>query len=139
MSISKDAFRKLSKLRIKEAMVLLSADQYAGAYYLAGYSIECALKSIVCNLFVAETLPDKSLVNNTYTHELAKLMTLSGLKPLLDARMDAEPPFAVNWAVVSAWSEESRYAFLDRVAAHTMVMAVSDSQTGVLPWIQSNW
>jgi len=41
-------FQKLSAIRLEEARVLLRNKQYAGAYYLAGYSIECALKVYRC-------------------------------------------------------------------------------------------
>jgi HEPN domain-containing protein len=37
----------LARLRLTEAKVLLRAGQHAGAYYLAGYVIECALKACV--------------------------------------------------------------------------------------------
>ncbi len=36
----------LSKVRLKEATALLKAGLFGGAYYLAGYAVECALKSL---------------------------------------------------------------------------------------------
>lgn len=39
--------QELSKERIKDAKALLDAEQWAGAYYLTGYALECALKSCV--------------------------------------------------------------------------------------------
>jgi hypothetical protein len=38
-------FQKLATIRLAEEKILLRNKQYAGAYYLAGYSIECALKA----------------------------------------------------------------------------------------------
>jgi HEPN domain-containing protein len=35
-------FQKLAELRIREAKVLLDSKHYEGAYYLAGYAVECA-------------------------------------------------------------------------------------------------
>ena len=35
----------LSAIRIKEAEVLLKAECYHGAYYQAGYALECILKA----------------------------------------------------------------------------------------------
>jgi HEPN domain-containing protein len=40
-------FHKLAEIRIKEARVLLDRKCYAGAYYLAGYAVECALKACI--------------------------------------------------------------------------------------------
>ncbi len=37
--------QKLSNIRIREAKVLFAAGEHSGAYYLAGYAIECALKA----------------------------------------------------------------------------------------------
>jgi hypothetical protein len=37
----------LAARRIREARVLFDAGEFDGAYYLAGYAIECALKAIV--------------------------------------------------------------------------------------------
>ena len=39
--------QRLSLERIEDARALLAAKQWSGAYYLAGYSLECALKSCV--------------------------------------------------------------------------------------------
>jgi HEPN domain-containing protein len=39
--------QQLAELRIKEARILLDGDSYSGAYYLAGYAIECALKACI--------------------------------------------------------------------------------------------
>jgi HEPN domain-containing protein len=38
-------FQELSDRRIREAKILFDAGEYSGAYYLAGYSVECALKA----------------------------------------------------------------------------------------------
>jgi HEPN domain-containing protein len=40
---------RLSRLRIREARVLLEAGEFPGAYYLAGYAVECALKACVAS------------------------------------------------------------------------------------------
>jgi len=37
-------FQQLADERISEAAVLLAASKFSGAYYLAGYAVECALK-----------------------------------------------------------------------------------------------
>jgi hypothetical protein len=37
-------FQDLARIRLREAKALFDAGEFHGAYYLAGYSIECALK-----------------------------------------------------------------------------------------------
>lgn len=39
--------RELALLRLKEAQVLFANGCWSGAYYLAGYAIECALKACI--------------------------------------------------------------------------------------------
>jgi HEPN domain-containing protein len=38
-------FQELALVRLNEAKVLLDAGHFDGAYYLAGYAVECALKA----------------------------------------------------------------------------------------------
>jgi hypothetical protein len=45
--MNKAELENLVAIRIKEAGILLSADCYQGAYYLAGYALECALKACI--------------------------------------------------------------------------------------------
>ena len=40
-------FQELSRVRLKEATALLRLGLFDGAYYLAGYSVECALKACI--------------------------------------------------------------------------------------------
>jgi hypothetical protein len=39
--------QELSKVRLKEATALLKLELFDGAFYLAGYAVECALKACV--------------------------------------------------------------------------------------------
>jgi hypothetical protein len=45
--VNRAEFQKLADLRAREAGVLLAAKCYDGAYYLAGYAVECALKECI--------------------------------------------------------------------------------------------
>jgi HEPN domain-containing protein len=73
-------FQKLAELRLLEAEVLLDAGKYEGAYYLCGYAVECALKACIAKLTKEHDFPDKATVNDSYTHDLGKLLGVSGLK-----------------------------------------------------------
>jgi len=50
--------------------VLFAAGRFSGAYYLAGYTVECGLKACVAKLTTPESFPDKELANAVYTHDL---------------------------------------------------------------------
>jgi HEPN domain-containing protein len=45
--MNRSDFHRLTEIRIKEAKVLLDRKCYEGAYYLAGYAVECALKACI--------------------------------------------------------------------------------------------
>ena len=51
-------YRGCAFQRYEEAMVLFKADYTTGAVYLAGYGIECILKSLVLMAVPAATRPD---------------------------------------------------------------------------------
>src|ERR1700733_9390749 len=74
MSQDRATFQQLAELRLAEAKSLLEKGLPSGAYYLAGYAIECALKAIIATGFRANEIPDKSLVNSVYTHNLNELL-----------------------------------------------------------------
>jgi hypothetical protein len=63
MPTERVTFQKLAQLRVDEAKALLGHRQSSGAYYLAGYAIECALKAVIAKQFRAEEIPDRALVN----------------------------------------------------------------------------
>jgi hypothetical protein len=41
--MNRTTFQRISEIRRREALVLLTAGEYPGAYYLVGYAVECAL------------------------------------------------------------------------------------------------
>jgi HEPN domain-containing protein len=45
--VNRNGLQDLSKVRLKEATALLNLRMYDGAYYLAGYAVECALKACI--------------------------------------------------------------------------------------------
>ena len=64
----------LSKLRLKEAKILIDNGSYDGAYYLCGYSVECALKACIAKNTKKFDFPDKKSIEQSFTHELTKLV-----------------------------------------------------------------
>jgi HEPN domain-containing protein len=118
---------------------LLKAGLPDGAYYLAGYSVECGLKACVAKETKRYDFPDKSKVNASHTHDLKELIKLANLEVarVEEARNDAE--FRNNWDLVQQWSERSRYQHYATNVAKAMVDAVGDGKHGVMTWINRYW
>lgn len=137
--LSRADLQRLSEVRLEDSIVLLRANKPSSAYYLAGYSVELALKACISRLFQSDTIPDKGLVNAVYTHNLESLMNSSGLLPALNKKMDEDAAFGASWGIVSKWNESSRYELWDPVTAATLITAIIDEDHGVLPWLKTHW
>lgn len=98
-------------MRLREAKVLFDNHRYEGAYYLLGYAVECALKAYIAKLTRRHDFPpDRKFVNDIYTHDLIKLLRISGLEPEYRKEIKSNPNFELNWTTVKDWSEQSQYA-----------------------------
>ncbi len=121
-------------------MTLVGSGQFAGGYYLLGYAVECAFKSCIAKGIHEHDFPEKKLIDESYTHDLQKLLNLSGLKIRLDEASGADPDLATNWAVLKDWSEKSRYELnIAEKAARDLLSAVTDADHGVLQWLKKYW
>ena len=134
MSQDRDTFRQLAELRLTEAKLLYANGLASGAYYLAGYAVECALKAVIAAGFRANEIPDKSRVNNIYTYNLKDLLNLAGLKSSLENDMNEVSELRESWATISKWSEHARYEIWTSDAATTMLEAVG-ADKGLLQWL----
>jgi HEPN domain-containing protein len=114
MGTARSDFQWLAKTRIQEAKALLDKGLFDGAYYLSGYAVECALKATIAKRIRRSELPDKTLINDLYTHNLKKLLGLADLQ-VEYKQATANQQFAANWDVVRNWSEEARYRTLGRL------------------------
>ena len=134
-------FQKLSIIRLEEARSLLRNKHYAGAYYLAGYVIECALKACIAARTKATDFPPKpDTVRDYYRHNLVGLLRAAELKEKLEAKCKASKKFESNWDAVIDWTEQTRYETnIDSQTARMMLRAVGDSRNGVLKWMKSYW
>ena len=132
-------FQKLTKLRLREAKLLLDNKCYEGAFYLAGYAVECALKSCIAKKTKRFEFPPKDS-NKLYVHKLGTLVELAGLKPALDAEMRNVKAFEDNWAVVKDWREDARYEVkIDKNQANDLYVAITADPNGVLSWLKKYW
>ena len=135
--MNKTELENLAAIRIKEANILLTADCYQGAYYLAGYALECTLKACIAKQVKEFDFPDKKLAIDSYTHKLADLVITAGLKQKLTEQEKLSKEFKLNWAIVVEWSEESRYeCAISKQEAHNLFTAITDNESGILPWLK---
>jgi hypothetical protein len=132
-------FQKLARKRIREGRILLKANAPDGAYYLLGLAIEAALKACIARKTKRFEFPDKSAVNQSYSHDLSQLLAVSGLRPMVDNLSQTNQKFAANWAVVKDWNIESRYQDQDAKKASDLYKAITDRKDGVLNCIKQNW
>jgi len=132
--------QQLAELRVQDADALLAAGRWGAAYYLLGYSVECALKACVARQFLLHEVPDRKLVNSFYTHRLDELLAIAGVKPQLESRAQSDSSFADNWDTVRNWSESVRYELaVTEASAREMYDAVTNSSTGILSWLKTMW
>ena len=131
--------QRLSTVRLKEARALLSLGLCDGAYYLAGYAVECAIKASIAKGTQRYEFPDKRKVESSHSHNLRELIKVAGLE---DARLEQagkDPDFRTNWDVVEHWSEQSRYRSHHPESAQALLEAVGDRRHGVISWIKLHW
>jgi HEPN domain-containing protein len=134
-------FQELAKIRIEEAKVLLDNGYHAGSYYLAGYTVECALKACIAKLTKRYDFPpDRSAINNIYVHNLETLMRSAQLWQTFTADMKLDSKLQRYWTVVKAWSETQRYELnISGPMAHDMYEAITARKHGVLSWLKKHW
>lgn len=130
----------LAEARLLDGGVLLSAGRYAGAYYMLGYAVECGLKAAIAKQIRQHDFPDRKLILDSYTHDLGRLLDLSGLRTDFRSKSATDPALAVNWSTTKDWNETRRYdTNITAVMARDLHAAITDPTSGVLPWLRTLW
>jgi HEPN domain-containing protein len=137
--VDRKDLQELSRVRLKEAKALLTLELNDGAYYLAGYAVECALKACIARQTQRHEFPDNNKVRKSWTHSLSDLVNVAGLQDELQERTKKDFDFLTNWGIVASWSEESRYRRHRPESAHELVKAVDERRHGVIRWIKLHW
>lgn len=101
-------FQRLARIRNKEAKVLFDNGCYDGAYYLAGYAVECAIKACIAKQTKRYDFPDKKQAEESYTHDLTKLIKVAKLEDALNEKTALNATFAESWRILRTWSEAAR-------------------------------
>ncbi|WP_368985793.1 HEPN domain-containing protein [Caldifermentibacillus hisashii] len=120
--MNRKELQELAEIRIKEAEILLKSECYDGAYYMAGYSIGCALKAWIAKSTKEHDFPDKKIADKVHTHDLVRLLGV------LDVQVPEEIKF--NWFIVKDWSEKARYEKYSMVEASDLLAAINDPTEG---------
>lgn len=141
---------EISNTRLAESVVLEKNGYYDGAFYLAGYSVELALKAKICILLDIPNLYDESFLNGdkrdlfkSYkSHNLDHLILLSGLRSKFDFAKSNNADLQKNWNFVAeTWNEKCRYyccGTTKKEDCQRLIAAISDTKNGILTWIQTN-
>lgn len=138
--MNRSDLRRLAKLRIQEVKILLDHGCFEGAYYLAGYAIECGLKACIARQTKRFDFPDLELVRASYTHKLRDLIKVAGLQTDFQKEIKSNKSFETNWAVVKDWSEKGRYRTrISEAEAGDLYSAIMNRKNGVFLWLKKRW
>ena len=137
---TKAEFQVLAEERLVEAKALLDLEKWDGAYYLAGYAVELALKAcIIKTLMATDAFPDKDLGKHCYTHAIETLVGVAKLDVARKSATDVDSNLMDNWTTARDWSEQKRYHRIEKAEAEALYIAIADDTHGVLTWIKTQW
>jgi hypothetical protein len=137
--VDRKELQSLSGIRLKESAALLQLGLFDGAFYLAGYAVECALKACIAKATRRGEFPDKKRVESSHTHNLLQLIKVAGLEKAQMEFAKSDVVFRENWDTVQLWSEQSRYRRHSPEAARALLAAIGDRRHGVITWIKQQW
>ena len=131
----------MAEERILDAGALRAAGRWAYAYYVAGYAVECALKSCVLAQMIhtGGVFTNKKFAEECFTHDFGTLVKLAGLTPMLNAELAANLAFVGFWGTAILWKETSRYEQKTQPEAEALYLAITDNANGVMRWIRNYW
>lgn len=129
----------LADLRLADSVLLLNAERYSSAYYLAGYAVELALKVCISKQIQSEAIPELDFIRSIYTHNLSELLGKAGLLQQFEADGKGNPLLVSNWGIVTKWKEHSRYEIWDSLQAMNLLAAINEPKNGVFVWVKKHW
>lgn len=132
----------LADLRIREATGLVNIGFPDAAFYLAGYAAELYLKAKICeNLklpnFYNQYASKSDLSKAFLTHNLERLILLSGLLLELQVEKKTNISFRLDWRRLQAWSANKVY---ELEGSRTLVDAIDfiNAVKNLKEWIKMN-
>jgi hypothetical protein len=137
--MNRNDFQQITELRLRESRALLAAGFAEGAYYLAGYAVECALKACIAKRTMQHDFPDKGSAKY-YSHDLEDLLEFAKLRIELEQSFVVDRSMRTKWTILQNWSEESRYEQGKTIQdAADLLAAIEDGTGGLLPWLRQRW
>ena len=144
--------RGLAILRLEEAEILVRNNKPDGAFYLAGYSVELALKAKIAErLGISSLFADRLLETEKFpepdglrrlvkTHNVGLLLVLSGLRPAYIQAKATSRTFAKFDQLLLSWSEQLRYRLPGQVSTQDVQDFIHflGNQNGLLQWIANS-
>ena len=131
-------FQEIAEFRLRESKALLDAGFPDGAYYLAGYAVECALKACIAKRTREHDFPEKDS-KEYYVHDLEKLLGFAKLKDDFYQALRANPAMNANWIITKNWAKTSRYQRKTVADATELLNAIEDQTGGLLTWVRKRW
>lgn len=137
--------QRMAAERVLDAEVLLRGGRWSYAYYVAGYAVECALKSCVLArmIYTGGVYHDKKFAEWCWTHDFLELVKHAGLTNELNSQLAgsaaAGNAFVRFWSTAVQWKETSRYETKLEVEARELYEAITHDPDGVLRWIRNYW
>lgn len=130
--LTREDLQRLTEIRVREAEVLLEANCPNGAHYLAGYAMECALKACFAKGILQGQFPDRDKVLQAHTHDLRRLLRVSGVDGILRKSMESAAFYgALTWSTglryrIDATPESARN-YLSNLTADRGPLAILSS------------
>jgi len=131
--------KNLAQQKFVDAVLLHENHRHSGSYYLAGYAIELGLKASIAKSFLSNAIPDKKFVNNIYQHKLDQLIGLAAFSSSFTKERKNNEILNSHWGIVTQWTTEARYRMIDQVESNAMIVAVTNRENGIFPWIKRHW
>ena len=120
---------------------MLDQGKWNGAYYLAGYAVELALKACIIKMLLAtDAFPDREFSKNCYTHSArearraGRSWTVYGKLPRMRTQ-NLRPTGRSH----ETGRKKSGITEWTRAEADALYTAIADGTHGVLPWIKTQW
>jgi hypothetical protein len=140
--VTRVEWQQFAERWLVDAKGLLDDHRWSASYYVAGYAVECGMKSCVLRR-VAVTpeviFTDKKFSEKCWTHSIFDLVKLADLETTRATDAAGNAALLKNWLTVKDWSEKARYKTTSHQKAKKLYDAIKDTTNGVMPWIRVHW
>ena len=106
---------------------------------MTGLALECALKACIAKSSAQFDFPELKRVQDSWNHDLTKLLGTAGLNEEHAKRSRNDPQFEANWRTAKDWKVETRYERRSEREANDIYNASIEATHGIMPWIEEHW